>query len=89
VKKEILASLASSRPWHQVVSTNSWRQDILITRCPASSRLHKMSCTQLRISMCFSIKKNWVESSAAVEKSNLFHILVLFKIKSHLFRFQM
>jgi len=25
VKKEILASLMSSRPWHQVVPINSWR----------------------------------------------------------------
>jgi len=25
VKKEILASLMSCRPWHQVVSINRWR----------------------------------------------------------------
>jgi len=29
VKKEILAFLMSSRPWHQVVFINRWRQDVL------------------------------------------------------------
>jgi len=29
VKKEILASLTSSHPWRQVVSTDSWHQDVL------------------------------------------------------------
>jgi len=43
VKKEILASLTSSRPWHQVVSINSWRKDVFIikkvaSRCPASTQ---------------------------------------------------
>jgi len=46
VKKEILASLMSNRPWRQVVSINSWRQDVLSvkkvgSRCPASSRLRQ------------------------------------------------
>jgi len=47
VKKEILASLTLSRPWRQVVSTNSWCKDVLIERCPASSRsrTQKMNAT--------------------------------------------
>jgi len=40
VKKEILASLMSIRPWRQVVSIISWRQDVIsikkvLSRCLA------------------------------------------------------
>jgi len=38
VKKEILASLTSSRPWRQVVSTNSWHQDVLSVKMSSSLR---------------------------------------------------
>jgi len=46
VKKEILASLTSSHLWRQVVSSNSWHQDVLsikkvASRCLVSSRPHQ------------------------------------------------
>jgi len=38
VKKEILASLTSSRHWCQVDFINSWRQDVLSIKMSSSSR---------------------------------------------------
>jgi len=43
VKKEILASLTFSRPWRQVVSTNSWSQDVLIIKKHRKESRVKMS----------------------------------------------
>jgi len=41
VKEELLASLMSSRPWRQVVSINSWGQDVLNVKKVSSSRSRK------------------------------------------------
>jgi len=56
VKKEILASLMSSRPWRQVVSINRWRQDVLSVKMSGIksvvSRCRVCYCT------CMAVAKN-------------------------------
>jgi len=49
-KKEILASLTSSRPWRQVVSTNSWHQDVLNVKMSSSSRKSHQDVLSIKMS---------------------------------------
>jgi len=51
MKKEILASLMSRRPWHQVVSINSWHQDVQHQVDYIRMLLHIHQCTTTDVTL--------------------------------------